>query len=1034
MKATMMNNRVASFVRLIGCVVALNAYLQPARAEDRNWTAVNGGDFEFWGNWSPWGMPGSADTAVFDLPSDYFIHLETPVITNKRLTVEDGMVTFLMGTPGNGCDGPVTYNLLGSGSFIRTAATIGVIAHVPATLRIRHSVSQCDPDSHVNADGMLLLGQVADSNGTLVLGDSTAQSTTWSSAYPTVVGSAGDGALEIQKADELINGSGILGSVQGAFGSAEVWGRWTNNGSLTVGNNGYGTIAVYHTLSNSGDAYIGKEPWSVGTVNIEPVWGQTPTPDGWLCGGSLYVGGSDDLSGGLGIVYLRNSGYIQVDQGTTVWNNGSINVEAGFFQANDVDIRGWGHITVDGFESQTGAMFDCANLDIQTNGTLEVVSQAGFATAESIHSEGTIDITDGWLFVDNQLSVPPGGEVRLAHGTINVGSLSAFQGTFTWFSGTLNVNADGLRIDVGEPLGDDVSISSAHALHVASALEVGPVSSGVVTLTGGGTMSSNTGVVGSLLPTATHASVVLAGANTSWTMAGDLQVHGVNDAQLALFGGATVSNANAFLAAPPGTLAEVSLAASGTAWNCNGSLFAGGNWLAPGGTGTLEIDNSAELSVSGTLKVWDDFVVEIDGGSVVTTDLEVFGDVVELNSGSLEVNAGTADFYNAGSLTGAIIGSGATEVALHDPDTIWTTPGSILVGTNIAGSGHISHLTLEPGATVSVAEMVNVLYGGAFTMSGGTINADTIMLPNDVFSGFGTLHGDVTTNGTITATGDLVVGDLGSQNGVQLGEALNIGPHHVSLNTQGMLFAAGATSLGGGTLSVPFGMRLTAGDHVHGHGLIDTPDDAATPLINDGSINGFARDRRIELAGYLKGLGTLNNVTITGTDAPGLGGPAAVDRGSVAYEGKLAIDIRGLTPGSRHDQINHSGTADLGGELAVELINGFEPAPGDRFVILTYAMHNGQFDTLTLPTLASGHQWDVEYGRYDLTLVVTGQIAGNCDLDADIDLLDHALFESCLAGPDASSQAGCGCLDMNSDGTIDMADYALFQAVFTGAQ
>ena len=92
------------------------------------------------------------------------------------------------------------------------------------------------------------------------------------------------------------------------------------------------------------------------------------------------------------------------------------------------------------------------------------------------------------------------------------------------------------------------------------------------------------------------------------------------------------------------------------------------------------------------------------------------------------------------------------------------------------------------------------------------------------------------------------------------------------------------TSLGAsgnpGTLAAANGLVLANGDHVLGFGVIDTPDDPEKPLINDGSILGNSAGERIELSGYVKGLGTLDHVTITGTDAPGLS-TAAVNRGSV---------------------------------------------------------------------------------------------------------------------------------------------------------
>ena len=47
--------------------------------------------------------------------------------------------------------------------------------------------------------------------------------------------------------------------------------------------------------------------------------------------------------------------------------------------------------------------------------------------------------------------------------------------------------------------------------------------------------------------------------------------------------------------------------------------------LTGGATQTLQVANAGELNVAGTMKVWDDFLVEIDGGTVITTDLDLTG-------------------------------------------------------------------------------------------------------------------------------------------------------------------------------------------------------------------------------------------------------------------------------------------------------------------------------------------------------------------------------------------------------------------------
>jgi hypothetical protein len=428
------------------------------------------------------------------------------------------------------------------------------------------------------------------------------------------------------------------------------------------------------------------------------------------------------------------------------------------------------------------------------------------------------------------------------------------------------------------------------------------------------------------------------------------------------------------------------------------------------------------------MRVWNDSVVEIDGGRVVTPDLDITGEVVVLNSGVLDVCGGMLDIDNGGTLNGAIVGDSYTEVTLHDASTSWLMPGSLVIGASGQGEGRVGALALADGTTVTVDENVTVPASSRLILAGATINAALFEVQDDDFSDFGTINGDFTTTGSVTPSGDLVIGDVASYGGVQIGGALTVGPHHVTINKQGLYFVGDSTSVAGGTLTAPNGIGLAAPDYLLGFGVIDTPDDPTKPLTNDGSILGNSASERFELTGYVEGLGFLDYVTISGTDDLGSVGPAGVDRGSVDYAGNLVIEIGGLIPGAEHDQINHSGAAGFSGELTVELLAGFEPGLGDSFTILTYASHTGEFDTFNLPTLATGLEWQVNYGPSDLTLEIVGggdPLIGDCDLDGDVDLSDLAQL---LASYGMTDGATWGDGDFDDDGDVDLSDLAALLA------
>ena len=64
--------------------------------------------------------------------------------------------------------------------------------------------------------------------------------------------------------------------------------------------------------------------------------------------------------------------------------------------------------------------------------------------------------------------------------------------------------------------------------------------------------------------------------------------------------------------------------------------------------------------------------------------------------------------------------------------------------------------------------------------------------------------------------------------------------------------------------------------------------------------------------------------------------------------GILNIEIGGTTVGTQYDRLAITGAATLDGTLNVTLINGFSPAIGNTFQILTYASRSGDFSTKTV--------------------------------------------------------------------------------------
>jgi hypothetical protein len=220
-----------------------------------------------------------------------------------------------------------------------------------------------------------------------------------------------------------------------------------------------------------------------------------------------------------------------------------------------------------------------------------------------------------------------------------------------------------------------------------------------------------------------------------------------------------------------------------------------------------------------------------------------------------------------------------------------------------------------------------------------------------------------------------------------------------------------------GALHAANGLTLNFGGNITGFGTVNTPNTPTQPLINNGHITGSGA-QPVTLTGYIKGVGTLDNVLITGTGAPGFS-PATVYFGSVIYGGNLEIELAGENAG-QFDVIHHSGTATLGGNLTVSLLNGFTPTAGDTFEIMTAAEGvAGKFATATLPAL-TGANWQLDYSTS--ALLLRAVLVGDYNHNGTVDAADYVVWRNSLnqSGPALAA-------DGNRDGHITPLDFNVWK-------
>ncbi|NUQ43175.1 MAG: choice-of-anchor D domain-containing protein, partial [Calditrichaceae bacterium] len=185
----------------------------------------------------------------------------------------------------------------------------------------------------------------------------------------------------------------------------------------------------------------------------------------------------------------------------------------------------------------------------------------------------------------------------------------------------------------------------------------------------------------------------------------------------------------------------------------------------------------------------------------------------------------------------------------------------------------------------------------------------------------------------LTVTG----GQLVNASGATIRAAVGVGTSSRTLN---------AALNNQGTLSVNQGMTINGSSIVNAVG---------------GLINGNAT---LTLAGA--------PLTNQGTIAPGTSPGILSVSGSTPFSasGELNVEIGGLTLGTQYDRLAVSNTADLDGTLNISLINGFEPAIGDSFLVLTYGSRMDTFSTVTGQDIGNGKYLYTKYRPSHLALRV----------------------------------------------------------------
>jgi T5SS/PEP-CTERM-associated repeat protein len=498
----------------------------------------------------------------------------------------------------------------------------------------------------------------------------------------------------------------------------------------------------------------------------------------WSTVQNVYVGGNSGTFGGTATVSVNSGGTLTAGDTLKLWNHGSLSLDTG------------GAVIATNFDATTGTFnFNGGTLTVsggtytQSSGPLTIDGTnhptlvfAGGATLSGVTSV-TIGATNSGVFeIMSGTNATFSGQSFFGSASGSVGSL-----TVSGSGSSLNTSTVVLGYSSGSTGAATVTGTGA-AWSNSQQIIVGVSGSGALNIVGGTVTASNV-YVGSL--SGGFGAVTLSGSGSALAGLNNLFVGNLGTGSLSISNGATVYSTTGSLGLMSGSSGTVTVSGAGSAWNNSGNLYVGGTHGGSGGTGSLAVNNSATLTVGGTLKLWQQGTLTLDtGGAITTRNFDATTGTFNFNGGALTVSSGTytqatgnltingstatasptMNLVNAttsgissiivGNSTQGVLGLYAgTTISVNTTLTLGALAGSL--GTlNISGSGSI--LSASQNVVIGGSGMLSVAHGGALNQHLGSLG---LMLGNN--AGLSEVLNVSDAGSTVTAT-QVVIGNNGS--------------------------------------------------------------------------------------------------------------------------------------------------------------------------------------------------------------------------------------------------------------------------------
>ncbi len=399
-------------------------------------------------------------------------------------------------------------------------------------------------------------------------------------------------------------------------------------------------------------------------------------------------------------------------------------------------------------------------------------------------------------------------------------------------------------------------------------------------------------------------------------------------------------------------------------------------------TGTLEATNGAGLILLGANVTNTSHTISATGtGSFLQFSYQGYSSAV--TGGTIAAtNGATAYAYNYSTFTG-ITNTGSMVI----PDNNFSTFSGTITnnGTiNLTSTGDATTFIIPAGGTATLAgtgtltltstSNENAIIASSNCSSATLINESTIQGSGQVFPNTN-CYGVLTNQGTITAnqTNPLFFYGVNFSNTgtltVASGSTMSF--HDSTSSFSNLVSGTNGYTLSGGTYQVTGTLQIPGDIYENSANITLT---GASALIEDESgTNSLSMLTVNSSTGTLtlaSGQNLATTANFTNSGVLNLSPGTLSVTGSFTQSGTIGESIGGATAGTQYGQVKASGTVTAGGTLNITLTNGYIPAIGAAFTILSGSTVSGQFSKVNGTTINGTEHFLVEYSSNAVSLEV----------------------------------------------------------------